>query len=147
MDYLKQLIDGMTIAPFLKLLRLLSLPPDDLVASLSLLAGMIIVCELVRIGLGTEHTRSVIVHVLICSLTFLFQAGTLAFVLVYASVKHPGRGWLNLAFVLGLFVLWYIVGQTTKLVRRDSEGADLGFMSVGALITFPVGIVAALASG
>jgi hypothetical protein len=142
MEYLKQLIDGMTTAPFVGLLRLLSLPPDDLVASLSLLAGMIVVCELIRIGLATELTRSVIAHALICFLTFLFQAGTLAFVLVYAAIKHPGRGWIHLGLVLGLYVLWYLAGEATKLVRKDSEGADLGFMSVGALITFPIGLAA-----
>jgi hypothetical protein len=49
-----------------------------------------------------------------------------------------------LAIVAGAYILWYLVGQSTRLVRRDSEGADVGFMSFGALITFPVGIVAAL---
>ena len=51
---------------------------------------------------------------------------------------------INLGLVLGLYVLWYLVGQGTRLVRTDSEGADLGFMAVGALITFPAGLLGAI---
>lgn len=38
-------------------------------------------------------------------------------------------------------------GLATRLVRPINEGADLGFMTVGALITFPAGVLAALVYG
>lgn len=75
------------------------------------------------------------------------QSIFLAVVLVHAAPAHPGRGWIHLGIALGAYALWFVVGQATKLVRRPSEGADLGFMCVSALITFPVGIAAALAYG
>jgi hypothetical protein len=43
-----------------------------------------------------------------------------------------------------MYVIWYLAGQLVLLARPDTEGADLGFMTVGALITFPVGIIAAI---
>jgi VanZ family protein len=82
----------------------------------------------------------------VCLFTFAFQALLLAFVLAYADRHYAGRGWINLGIVLALYVLWYATGELTRLVRKDSEGADLGFMAVGALITFPVGIVYAAIS-
>jgi hypothetical protein len=81
---------------------------------------------------------------IVCLFTFAFQALLLAFVLAFADRHHPGRGWLNLGIVAALYVLWYLTGELTRVVRSHSEGADLGFMAVGALITFPVGIVYAL---
>lgn len=146
MEYLRQLIDGMSTQPFVDLLHMLELPPDQLWASFSLLAGVIILCELVRIALGTVLTRSRIVHVTVCLLTFALQSLLLAFVVAYGDRHHPGRGWINLGIALALYVIWYITGEVTRLVRKDSEGADVGFMAVGALITFPVGIIFALIS-
>jgi hypothetical protein len=143
MEYLRQLIDGMTTQPFKDLLHWLTLPPDQLWAAFSLLAGLLIACELARISLGTALPFSRVAHVIVCLFTFAFQALLLAFVLVYADRSHPGRGWINLGLALALYVVWYLTGELTRLVRTDSEGADLGFMAVGALITFPVGIVAA----
>jgi hypothetical protein len=144
MQYLHQLLDGMTTQPFKNLLHLLELPRDQLWASFSLLAAVIIVCELVRIALGTVLTRSRVAHLMVCLLTFSVQSLLLAFVLVVADRHHPGRGWINLGIAAVLYVVWYLTGQATRLVRSDSEGADLGFMMVGALITFPLGIVFAL---
>jgi len=141
MEYLRQLLDGMTTQPFKDLLHLLALPPDQLWASFSLLAGLVIACELVRISLATVLTRSRVAHVTVCLLTFAFQALLLAFVLAYADRHYAGRGWTNLGLVAALYAVWYATGEVTRLVRSDSEGADLGFMAVGALITFPVGIV------
>jgi hypothetical protein len=146
MEYLRQLLDGMTTQPFKNLLHLLALPPDHLWAAFSFLAGVIIACELVRISLGTTLPFSRVAHVMVCLLTFAFQALLLAFVLAYADRHYPGRGWINLGIALALYVLWYLTGEFTRLVRKDSEGADLGFMAVGALITFPVGIVFAAIS-
>jgi hypothetical protein len=144
MEYVRQLLDGMTVQPFKNLLHLLALPPDRLWASVSLLAAVIIACELIRIALGTVLTRSRVAHVTVCLLTFALQALLLAFVLGYADCHYPGRGWINLGIAVALYVLWYATGDVTRLVRSDSEGADLGFMAVGALITFPVGIVFAV---
>jgi DMSO/TMAO reductase YedYZ heme-binding membrane subunit len=146
MDYLRQLIDGISAQPFKDLLHMLELPPDRLWASFSLLAGVLIACELFRISLGTALPLSRIAHVIVCTLTFALQALLLAFVLGYADRHHPGRGWINLGIALALYAVWYATGEFTRLVRKDSEGADLGFMAVGALITFPVGIIFALVS-
>jgi len=144
MELLRPPIGGMTIEPFRHLLRLLELPPDQLWASFSLLAGLVIACELVRIVLGTALPLSRLAHVIVCLFTFAFQALVLAFVLVYAALHHPGRGWINLGIALALYVLWYLTGELTRLVRKDSEGADLGFMALGALITFLAGLIAAV---
>jgi hypothetical protein len=144
MDLLRDLIDGMTTKPFRDIAHMLTMPRDQLWASFSLLAAIVIVCELVRISLGTTFTRSRVAHVAVCTLTFAFQALLLAIVLIIADRAYHGRGWINLGIALALYVIWYITGQVTKLVRTDSEGADLGFMAVGALITFPTGVIAAL---
>jgi hypothetical protein len=77
-------------------------------------------------------------------LTFAVQSVVLAVVLVWANHHHPGRGWINLGYAFLMYVVWYAAGQLTHLARPDNEGADLGFMTVGALITFPVGILTAL---
>jgi hypothetical protein len=121
-----------------------SLPPHRLLSSLVVLGTFVTACEYARISLIVESPRSRPVHVALCMLTFAFQAIAMAAMLVYADIKYHGRGFINLAIVAGAYILWYLVGQSTRLVRRDSEGADVGFMSFGALITFPVGIVAAL---
>lgn len=134
----------MSTEPFQKVWQLLSLAPDRLGPALSLLAAIIVFGELVRIALGTELTESVVAHVVMCVLTFPLPSLLLAVVLVHAASAHPGRGFINLGFALGLYVVWYLTGQLTRLVRPLSEGADVGFMSVGALITFPVGLVSAL---
>lgn len=141
MEYLHQLIDGITTKPFVDLLHMLELPPGRLWPSFSLLAAVIIVCELTRISIATVFTRSRVVHLAICLLTFSLQAILLAAVLIHADRHHAGRGWINLGLAALLYGVWYATGELTRLVRYDSEGADLGFMAVGALITFPIGIV------
>ena len=141
---MKDFLSGITNGPAHELLYLLGLPPGDLVASIVLLAILIVACELARIALTLEHTRSALVHVTICLLTVVIQAALLGAVLVYAAVQHPGRGWINLVIAFWLFALWYATGWLTKVVRPHNEGADLGFMTVGGLITFPAGLVAAI---
>ncbi len=121
----------------------LALPPGNSFPGLFLLAAFVVACELTRILLGTELTRSRLAHVTICLLTLGVQSVALAAVLVHAARSHPGRGWVNLGYAAGLYAIWYLTGELTRLVRRDSEGADLGFMSVGAVITFPAGLIAA----
>jgi hypothetical protein len=130
--------------PFQRVWALLSLAPDRLGPALSLLAAIIVLGELIRVALGTELTGSVLAHVTLCLLTFPLPSVLLAVVLAHAASAHPGRGLINLAFAFGLYVVWYLTGQFTRLVRPISEGADLGFMTVGALITFPTGLVSAL---
>jgi hypothetical protein len=96
MSYLNQFLDGVTTRPFANLFHLLTLPPDRLWASFSLLTAIVVVCELVRISLGTALTQSRLAHFVICTLTFAFQSILLAVVLVIADRAYPGRGWLNL---------------------------------------------------
>jgi hypothetical protein len=122
----------------------LALPPDNPFPGLFLLAAFLVACELTRILLGTELTRSRLAHATICLLTFGVPSAALAAVLLHAARSYPGRGWVNLGYAAGLYAIWYLTGELTRLVRSDSEGADLGFMSVGAVITFSVGLIAAL---
>jgi hypothetical protein len=144
MEMILSFLHNGTWGPFRALLDLLSLPPDRIKEWLSLLIAFMIVCELTRLALATVFTRSVLAHVTRCLLTFAVQAVVLAGVLVWADYRHPERAWINLGYALFLYVIWYLAGQLVLLARHDTEGADLGFMTVGALITFPVGIIAAL---
>jgi hypothetical protein len=144
MDRIRHFLDGVDTSVLEAAWRHMSLPPHRLGLALVFLASVIAICELTRIALCTEHTRSRIAHVSVALLTFPIQSIFLAIVLVHAAQTYPGRGWINLAIALGMYVLWFVTGQATRLVRRVSEGADLGFMCVGALITFPVGVIAAL---
>jgi len=139
-------LSGISKGPFVDLLDLLSLPPRRLVEAVGLLAAFVVGCELVRVALGTTFTRSRLAHVIRCLLTFAVQALTLAAVLVYAAIRRPERALANLGVALLIYGIWFVTGQLTSLARADNEGADLGFMTVGALITFPVGIVAAIAT-
>jgi hypothetical protein len=137
-------IDNATWGPFKDLVELMSLPPERIGEWLMLLSAFMILCELTRLTLATVFTRSVLAHAIRSLLTFAIQAIVLAAILVWAAHRHPGRGWINLGYALLLYFIWYLAGQLVLLARPDTEGADLGFMTVGALITFPVGIIAAL---
>jgi len=144
MEIITSFIDNGTWGPFKDLIELMSLPPGRTGEWLMFLSAFMILCELARLTLATVFMRSVLAHVIRCLLTFAFQAIVLAAVLVWADYHHPGRGWINLGYALLLYFTWYLAGQLVLLARPDTEGADLGFMTVGALITFPVGIIAAL---
>ena len=144
MNIILSFIHNATWGPFKELLQLLSLPPERTGEWLTLLGAFIVLCELTRLALATLFTRSVLAHAVRCLLTFAVQAIVLAAVLVWADYRHPGRGWINLGYALLFYFIWYLAGQLVLLARPDTEGADLGFMTVGALITFPVGIIAAL---
>lgn len=124
------------------LLDLLRLPPEHLGASILLLAGIVIACEYLRVSLTPVLTRSVIAHVLVNLLTVVVLPVLLAVVLVLSISAHPDRALINLAIAGGLYVLWYLAGQSTLLVRSDTQGADLGFICVGAVITFVPGVIA-----
>jgi len=144
MDLITSFIQNGTWGPLKDFLVLMSLPPERTREWLMFLSAFMILCELTRLALGTVFTRSVLAHVVRCTLTFALQSVVLAAVLVWADLSHPGRGWINLGYALLLYFIWYLAGQLVLLARNDTEGADLGFMTVGALITFPVGIIAAL---
>jgi hypothetical protein len=144
MNTIMSFLHNGTWAPFKDLVELMSLPPQRIKEWFFLLSAFMILCELTRLALATTFTRSVLAHVMRCLLTFAIQAIVLAVVLVWAAYRQPDRAWINLGYALLLYVIWYAAGQLVLLARSDTEGADLGFMTVGALITFPVGIIAAL---
>lgn len=144
MNIITHFVQNGTWGPFKDLIQLMSLPPERTWEWLMFLSAFMILCELTRLALATVFTRSVLAHVIRCLLTFALQATVLAVVLVWADHRYPGRGWINLGYALVLYFIWYLAGQLVLLARPDTEGADLGFMTVGALITFPVGIIAAL---
>jgi hypothetical protein len=141
---LQSFLSGVTRGPFVELADLLSLPPDRLRQSMALLGAFMVACELVRVALGNTLVHSRLAHVVRCMLTFAVQATVLAGVLVYSAIRHPERAWTNLLVALLLYGVWYATGRLTTLARSDSEGADPGFMTVGALITFPAGVLAAI---
>ena len=126
----------------MNLLALMRLPPDNMAASLALLAGLVVACEYLRISLMVTRLRSIAVHLLCGALTVVIQPAFLAVALVLGIADHPDRAWLNMGVVALLYLVWYIAGQSTLLVRRDAQGADVGFMTVGALFTFGAGLVA-----
>lgn len=126
------------------LLELLRLPPDRLGAALLFLAGVVVACEYLRISLSPVFTRSVPVHVLINLLTAVIQPVLLAVVLVLSIAAHPDRALVNMLLVAGLYGVWYLAGQSTLLVRADTQGADAGFMWVSSAITFIPGAIAAV---
>lgn len=129
--------------PFHRVLELLALAPDTVWHSVALLSYFCIICYLARTALMIEAPRSVIVHMIVCTLTLL-PAIVLAVVLVWAAHEHPGRAWANLGVAAILYVAWFLGGAITRLARPDTEGGDLGWIFMGALITFPAGVIAAL---
>ena len=141
MEIIERFLSGMSLEPFKNLLDLMSLAPEHIWASLVLLAALILLNDLVRTALMTEYTRSAVVHAIVCILTLL-PSGILGLVLLYAGYRHPERAWINLGFALALYIPWYLGGTLTWLARRDTEGADVGWMSHGLFITVPCGLLA-----
>ncbi len=141
MELISRLLEGTTVGPFRNLLELMSLNPDSLGAALVLLAATMILNDLVRTALMTEHTRSVAVHVIVNVLTLL-PAFVLGAALIYAGYRFPHRAWVNLGLAALLYGAWYTGGTLTWLARRDTEGADLGWMAHGAIVTLICGLLA-----
>ena len=132
MEYVRNLIDLMTLAP------------ERLIPSLILLSSLVILNELVRTAFMVEYTRSVVVHVIISILTLL-PAFMLGFILLYDGYRYPERAWLNLGIAIALYLPWILGGTLTRLSRRDTEGADLGWILQGLIfITIPWGILAVI---
>jgi len=144
MNILNSFLHNATWGPFKDFVALMALPAERLRVWLMFLAAFMILCELTRLALGTALAHSRLAHVVRCLLTFPVQAIALAAILLWAAHVHPERAWINVGYAMLFYAIWYIAGQIVLLARPDSEGADLGFMTVGALITFPVGILAAL---
>jgi hypothetical protein len=126
--------------------ELLLLSPRGWIHGAALLAFFCAGCYLLRIALMLEAVRSPLVHAVVCTLTLL-PAGVLALVLVLAARAYPARAWINLLVAAGLYAAWYLGGVVTRLVRPDTEGGDIGWLAMGVLITFPVGVLAALIWG
>ncbi|GAB4519333.1 MAG: hypothetical protein Tsb0020_37880 [Haliangiales bacterium] len=124
------------------LVELLRLPPDHLGAAIILISGFMIAAEYLRISLSPAFPRSPIVHPLVNLLTVVIQPVFLAVVLVISVLAYPERALINVGIVLGMYGVWYLAGQSTLLVRPDSQGADIGFMTIGGLLTFIPGAIA-----
>lgn len=143
MDALISLFSPPTVDLFRNLFELASLPPGRLLPAILLISGIVLLNDLVRTALMIEFTRSALAHVVVNVMTLL-PAVLVAAILFYSAWQYPQRAWGNLWFACLFFVVWYAGGALTRLARPDTEGADIGFMTVGALITFPCGILAAL---
>ena len=141
MEFIRQFFEGISVEALRNLAELMSLGPERLGASLVLLAAIMILNDLVRTALMTEHTRSVANHVVVAVLTLL-PAIILGLVLLWAGYRYPSRAWLNFGLAALLYLGWYLGGTLTWLARRDNEGADVGWMAMGALITVPCGLLA-----
>ncbi len=128
------------------LLDLLSLAPDRVWHAMAMLSFLFMVNYLVRTAYMSEATRSVTVHVFVFVLTFV-PAIVLAAILLWAGYSHPDRVWVNLGLAALLFIPWGLGGAITRLGRPDTEGADIGAMAAGALLTFSSGLLAALIFG
>ncbi len=122
-------------------IELMTLPSEHLVTATVFLAAIIATCEYVRIVLSVTAPKSVAVHLLVSLLTVVIQPLFLAAVLVLSIAATPERAWLCMAIVAGLYGVWYLAGQSSLLVRADSQGADVGFMTVGAVMTFIPGLI------
>ena len=126
--------------------QLLALSPETLWHAVAMLSFLFLLNYLVRTGYMSESPRCVAVHMVVCLLTLL-PAVILAAVLIWAAYNHPERAWINLVIAALLYVPWYLGGAVTRPVRSDAEGADVGWLTMGALITFPAGVIAAIAFG
>jgi hypothetical protein len=142
-QHARQFLAGYTAAPFHRLDQLCSLGPDTLVHSMVIFAALFLLNDLLRTALLTESPRSVLAHLTVCVLTLL-PGIVLGFVLLWAGHRHPERAFINLGLAAVLYIPWYLGGELTRLARSDTEGADLGWIAHGALITFPFGLLAAL---
>lgn len=126
-----------------EILEVFSLAPSTLWHAVAILSFLFILNYLIRTALMTVGPFSVLVHIVVCTLTLL-PAILMALMLVWASIRHPERAWINLGIAALLYLAWTLGGALTRLARPDTEGADVGWITMGAIITFPVGLIAAI---
>lgn len=143
MEIIRGFIEGFTAEPSGVLFDLFTLKPGNLIEAFVVIAILFVMNELIKAYLMIEHTRSAVVHVGINIMT-LFPAIFLAVLLLYAGRIHPERVWINLLFAVLTFIPWYMGGLSTYMARRDTEGADIGFMTVGLFIVIFIGVAAAV---
>ena len=139
----RSFVEGYTAGPFHRLDLIFALDPRWLVHIYVLFAALFLVNDLLRTALMSELVRSVWTHLIVLVLT-LFPGALLGIVLLWAGHRHPDRVWINLGVAAALYPWWIAGGAVTRLARRDTEGADLGWIFHGALITFPLGLLAAV---
>jgi hypothetical protein len=130
-----------TQGPLQRADQIFAFDPKIWVHAYVIFAFFFLVNDLVRTAMMAELVRSVTAHFLVCLLT-LFPGIVLGFALLWAGYRHPERVWFNLAIAVALYPWWVAGGALTKLARRDSEGADTGWIFHGAMITFPLGLLA-----
>ncbi len=136
------LIPSAKMGPFTLLLEVLALGPGVAIHAFALLSFMCLVSYLLRTVLLIEAPLNRWAHMGACVLT-MGPAFVLAAVLVWAAAHHPERAWLNLAGAAGVYVAWWFGGAITRLSRADTEGGDVGWLTMGAFVTFPAGVIAA----
>jgi hypothetical protein len=125
---------------------LLSFAPGMAMHAFVLFSFLFLSAYLLRTACMTESTQSAPMHMLVCALTLL-PAILMAGMLVLGAIRFPERVWINLGITAALYVPWYAGGRITRLARPDTEGADVGWLAMGALITFPAGLVVAVLLG
>ncbi|MBI3393223.1 MAG: hypothetical protein HY039_08545 [Nitrospirae bacterium] len=145
MEIARKLLEGSSWEPFERIGSVLALGEGDLLAAMGALTVLFFGIEFAKVYLMIERGESVRVHVTVNVMTIL-PALILVLVLIHAGAGHPDRVWINLIFAVLAFVPWYAAGQAAFLARRDVEGGDVGFMSIGLLIVLSTGaVVAAIA--
>jgi len=138
-----ELPSGIATDPFVIFFEVMKLGPQHVWHAVALLSFFAAGSYLLRTALMTELPQAAWVHMMVCTLTVL-PAIVLAAVLVWAAWWHPERAWVNLGYAGLVFAAWWFGGAITRLARPDTEGGDLGWLMMGALITFPAGMIAAL---
>ena len=128
------------------LLELLALSPTHWAQGTVLLAFLVSTAALLRIALTLEALLSRVVDALLCALAVL-PAVALAAVLVFAASRYPERAWKNLALAALVYAAWYGGSALARLARPDADSDDARWIALGACITFPAGVLAALAFG
>lgn len=142
-EIIQKLFEGLTLGPFVHLMEIFTLGAGNLLIAFGIITVLFFINELLKAYLMIEHTHCIITHVGINIMTIL-PAIILMAILIYAGFKHPERTGINFTFVVLSFIPWYLAGKFTRLARRDTEGADIGFMTVGLLLVVFAGIITTL---
>jgi hypothetical protein len=125
-------------------LGLVALSPKLWVDGAILLAALALAMALLRSALMLEDVLSPLVRAIVVALSILPGVAVSA-VLVLAAARHPERAWQNLGVAAIVHAAWSAGGMLPRLVRPDVDRDDARWVVLGACITFPVGVAAALA--